>query len=553
MNSVQTFIFHLVATPLMGQIVLSEVMFDLPGPDSPNEFVEIFNLSDQTVDLAGWQIRDKTSTDELTDTGNGTVLNGRSYAVILEGDYESDNGLYDNLIPDSVIVLKVDDKSIGNQLSTSDSLFIINSSGTALDSVAWTDISASGFSLERLFLERESTVSNWATSFDSLGTPGLPNSVTPTAVDLGIAAESITHTPLYPEAGEIVSISVTVFGNGTETAEGILKAVLNGMELASLNTPSLAYRDTTLVSLEIGSFPSGIHQIQLTITAEGDDNTFNDTALHEIRSPFSVGVLMLNEILYSPDEGFPEFVEIVNVSSETVDVSQWAISDADRSKKNDLSPIELWPEEYLVIAADSTITVSTSGKFVVPEARFPSLNNSGDILYLFDMTGKIIDSLSFTSDWGGFDGRSLEKLNPSFPSQLKEQWGTCVAPEKMTPGGINSIYLESLPTSSTFSLSPNPFSPDSDGSDDLLYISYNLPFSQAAVTVHIFDTVGRTIRILAKNQASGSEGIMTWDGTSDSGEKARIGIYIVKFSVVELGSRRQAEWVETVVLAERLR
>ena len=191
MNSVQTFIFHLVATPLMGQIVLSEVMFDLPGPDSPNEFVEIFNLSDQTVDLAGWQIRDKTSTDELTDTGNGTVLNGRSYAVILEGDYESDNGLYDNLIPDSVIVLKVDDKSIGNQLSTSDSLFIINSSGTALDSVAWTDISASGFSLERLFLERESTVSNWATSFDSLGTPGLPNSVTPTAVDLGIAAESI--------------------------------------------------------------------------------------------------------------------------------------------------------------------------------------------------------------------------------------------------------------------------------------------------------------------------------------------------------------------------
>ncbi len=73
------------------------------------------------------------------------------------------------------------------------------------------------------------------------------------------------------------------------------------------------------------------------------------------------------------------------------------------------------------------------------------------------------------------------------------------------------------------------------------------------MTVHIFDTVGRTIRILAKNQASGTEGIMTWDGTSDSGEKARIGIYIVKFSVVELGSRRQAEWVETVVLAERLR
>jgi hypothetical protein len=33
----------------------------------------------------------------------------------------------------------------------------------------------------------------------------------------------------------------------------------------------------------------------------------------------------------------------------------------------------------------------------------------------------------------------------------------------------------------------------------------------------------------------------------------RIGIYIVKFAAVELGNCQQAEWVETVVLAEPLR
>jgi len=36
----------LIFESLMAQIYFSEVMFDLDGSDSPNEFIEIYNASD---------------------------------------------------------------------------------------------------------------------------------------------------------------------------------------------------------------------------------------------------------------------------------------------------------------------------------------------------------------------------------------------------------------------------------------------------------------------------------------------------------------------------
>lgn len=549
----RTITLQLVAAPLIGQVVFSEVMFDLAGPDSPNEFVEIFNLSDRSVDLAGWLISDKSSTDELLDLGRGTTLLPFSYCVILEGDYEIGDGLYDAVIPDSVLILTVDDNSIGNQLSVSDSLTLIDSDSTVIDSLGWSQIASPGFSLERLFLDRQSTWDNWALSKDSLGTPGLPNSVTPVAVDLGIFALGISHTPHYPEQGQNLMIRVPVIGYGTDTTTAILSVSSESVELANSETPPISYGDTVMVSLEIEGLPSGISQVTATVSAEGDGDSFNDTVLYEIRVRFGEGVIMFNEILYAPDESVPEFVEVVNVSANIIDLNGWSLADADSSRKRSLTPLELWPEEHLVFASDSAIQFSSGGILTVPKGGLPALNNSGDTVYLFDMSGRIIDSLSFTSDWGGGGGRSLEKLNPSFPSHLREWWGTCVSPDKMTAGGRNSIYMESLPPAGTLTLSPNPFSPDNDGHEDILYISYHLPFPKGLVTVNVFDIVGRMIVSLAKNQSSSSEGVLTWDGRRDGGERAKIGLYILKFVAVESESGRQTEWIDTVVLAEPLR
>ncbi|MBU0528612.1 lamin tail domain-containing protein [bacterium] len=47
----------------LSQVIITEVMYD---PDSTNsEFVELFNISDSTVNLTGWTIGDEKDADVL--------------------------------------------------------------------------------------------------------------------------------------------------------------------------------------------------------------------------------------------------------------------------------------------------------------------------------------------------------------------------------------------------------------------------------------------------------------------------------------------------------
>ncbi|OQX86575.1 hypothetical protein B6D60_06025, partial [candidate division KSB1 bacterium 4484_87] len=91
----------------------------------------------------------------------------------------------------------------------------------------------------------------------------------------------------------------------------------------------------------------------------------------------------------------------------------------------------------------------------------------------------------------------------------------------------NSIFVSKLPEQATLSISPNPFSPDNDGRDDVTIIQYNLPFNLSRVKISIFDSRGRLIRTLTDNQPSGTTGSLIWDGRDNFGHVCRVGIYIV--------------------------
>ena len=120
-------LFIFLPSFIAGQILITEIMYDLDGSDSPNEFVEIYNLSvADSVDLTGWQIIDRSYADDLVDSGYGLFIPPGSYGLIFEGDYNFNTGIYADSIPAGVVLIKVDDSSIGNGLSTSDSLFLIS-------------------------------------------------------------------------------------------------------------------------------------------------------------------------------------------------------------------------------------------------------------------------------------------------------------------------------------------------------------------------------------------------------------------------------------------
>jgi len=546
----------LLATfPVSAQLIFSEIMFNLEGSDTPNEFVEVYNSGTVSVDLSFWQISDKFSTDELVDGGMGTIIPPERYALIMEGDYDESAGIYLNLIPDSVLIVRVDDNSIGNGLSAEDSLFLSDSTGAVSDSIGWSDISASGFSYERKRLDQPSTSANWSTSHDSLGTPGFLNSVTPPPVDAALIASSMSQSPENPSPNDMVTLSFTILNEGTESISGTVEVTEASDLLGSSTFSNLADGDSTDIDISLGTFSSGQHLLTVSLLVDDDADSTDNSADYSLTVQYTEKVLTLNEIHYAPDAGIVEFIELAVLADGELDLSGWHFSDSYTSNLRFFPGETVSAGDLIVLSSDSSLFpyLPLDGILLVSPDGFPTLNNSGDEIFLFDPAGIVNDSISFSDDWGGGNGRSLEKLNPQLDSPDIGNWGTCTSLEKISPGADNSILVETLPEAGNILLDPNPFSPDGDSFDDEVRISYSLPFAQAYLTMLIFDSMGREVRTLARNLVTGAEGILTWDGRFDDGNRARIGIYIIKVEAVDQSTGQSVEWVKTAVLAEVLR
>ncbi len=85
---------------------------------------------------------------------------------------------------------------------------------------------------------------------------------------------------------------------------------------------------------------------------------------------------------------------------------------------------------------------------------------------------------------------------------------------------------------------PNPlFSPDNDGYNDVLNISYKLDEPGKAANVYIYDSKGRQVRHLIRNEQLAQDGTLSWNGINDDNEKAPIGIYVVYVELFNLSGK----------------
>jgi hypothetical protein len=407
-------------------------MYDPTGPDSPNEFVELFNTSStDTVDLSGWQITDNMSTDDLDDAGDGLRIPPLRYIVILEGDYDILNGIYKNVIPTNAIKLKVGTTTIGNNLgNTVDSLFLQNNFGITMDSMGWVDITSAGYSIEKVRLELPNTSGNWKESKKYLGTPGATNSVTPKNID-GAIQGNITFNPNFPNSGEVIIAQVPVYNAGIQN--------ITGKIIGSINSPSLNFGQTSVVGVSLSTFPSGSYNIVFNFSVTNDEYLENNIAIKRLNVSYTPGILKINEFHSNPGENQIEFIELVSAKSFVMD--GWRI--ADKSSSNLLPITYIEKDDYIVIASDSSLKPLTKpdAKYLIPYGGLPTLNNTGDTIYLIDMNHTIIDSLSYGAGWPVVADTSTEKLRPDLISNDPVNWKNATNVFGMTPGYVNSNYL----------------------------------------------------------------------------------------------------------------
>jgi hypothetical protein len=518
------------------QVVISEILFNPLCEGSNQEFVEIVNIGENPIDISGWVLSDNHSVDELLP--ENPILFPNEYAVILEQDYEF---CFDSVFPDEVSIIYVDDNSIGNGLGNSaDQILISNATGDTIAFTQWQTGIEQGHSLEKIVLSFEDVSANWRQSVDIYGSPGGENSVSSFIYDAGL--DSVWVLPEYPMKNEIFNLFVIVGNYGLLNVN--LDMYINGTNLISFELNS-AQKDTIMITEDFMDY-SGRFPFLINLVTPGDFEPSNDSLVYFVNVPFDFNDVVINEIMYDPLSGSPEWIEIENRLNYDIDLLNWYIDDADF-----YSPNQIVESSTLESSGYAVITGMVDYENMIMQSGFPGLNNNSDNIYLFDHTGKMIDHVGYQSSWGGGDGFSLERITRFLDSNNQRNWGICVADSGNTAGEENSIFVIAIEAEGALLSAPNPFSPNNDGLDDELIISYNMPFSQVYLKAIIYDVRGRRQKVI-NDGVSASAGIIRWDGKRSDGKTCVTGQYILVIEAKDRWSKQVWKGTDRIIIANNM-
>lgn len=547
-------------------IVLTEVMFDPIGSEFYDEFVEIFNLSpSDSIDLSGWTIGDSTSFDEIIDAGEGLIIPPGNFGLILDDGYFEKSNSYDHLIPENAVILTIDGATFGrNGWTNSESKPVVlkNAIGKTVDTYSYSVGNQSGHSDEKINLTAGNQINNWADSYVILGTPGSKNSVSPLQKDLQLSNPVISPNPAKYD--EQVMIELVFHNSGSEPIEQFELYLFKDTNQDSmpqsqeiifneqLNQP-ISIGDSLQVSWDLPPLQSGFTVLSVLVSVEGDQNLNNNFKQETLKIGYQPMEIVVNEIMYKPLAGDPEWIELFNQSANKILLKDWSIIEVSSGKQHFVTSefIYLDSGNFLVIASDS-LNQNTHGALTIFPISFPSLNNDEEHIRIIDFSNTIIDEVFYTSDWGGDAGVSLERINPKLSSQDSSNWASSASLTGFSIGEENSVFVETLPDDATLSAAPNPFSPDGDGHEDVTIIQYNLPVTTAYVSLKVFDVLGREIADLLNSAPSGSHRDLIWDGRKNNGDSVKMGVYILYLEALNQKQGLVKSVKKTVVVAGRL-
>ena len=441
------------------QITLSEIMFDPLGSEHYDEFIEIFNADSQTVDLTDWRIRVGNGIDKIISPDTGAPrLPSQQYALILDSGYFENSTSYDNLIPAGILILTIDNNTFGSgglSNSRAETISLLNAAGHIVSQYTYSIGNQHGYSDEKIDLTGPDDASNWANSKVLHGTPGFTNSVARPAYDLCFSEAATYYTPKCPQVGDSVDITVTILNHGTQpclpfSLEFYLDSNKNLQADPGELIEPVKEIESTIVpgdSLPIRwrwtNVPSGRHQMIVRIRADFDLAPLNNQTTIEIVVGVAILDVIINEVMYRPAGGNPEWVELYNRGEARYHLRDWTLSDQRTPAAVTITTGDFWlePGGFAVVAEDSLILnqfPEVHTLLLVPSKGFPALNNDGDAVVIRDFIGRVSDSLYYESTWGGELGVSLERISSTTATNSAQNWASCQQASGATPGLKNS-------------------------------------------------------------------------------------------------------------------
>lgn len=325
----------------------------------------------------------------------------------------------------------------------------------------------------------------------------------------------------------------------------------------------------TIVFLELNNPLQSAVNYTLTINGIADTNgnisspQSQDLIFFDIQ-PMMPGDVVINEILFDPETGGEDFVELYNISNKVFNLNGLEIINTQKTSGSIRQTIKtdflLLPGAYVAITdepADILSRYNILNPSTLLDNSLPTFDDrEGNVT--IRSSSITIDSFDYSADFhyallDDKEGVSLERLNPRAPTQGSDNWQSAASSVGFaTPGYQNSqFFANSGMIKEVIGLSNSTFSPDGDGFEDVLLIEYNSDQLGLTVNIRIFDAQGRLVKRLIDNQLLAAQGIFKWDGIGEDGSKARIGIYIAWIELFSPGGRVERSKF-TFVLAGKL-
>lgn len=562
-NYEDAFVYYV---PQLFDVVFNELMVD-PTPEvslPAHEFIELYNTTDFPVNMEGWVFQHANTRRTLP----VSVLPAKGLLLLVtEAAYP--------FFEDAGHVVAVPGLSGTALTNAGADLLLFDQQDNLISFVSYADTwyqdparSEGGWSLEKidpynLCQGKE----NWRASVNPRGgTPGLPNS--------WLAENPDLVPPNLLRAGmEDNHTLVLVFSEPMEVNS--LESPLNFVADHGLGQPLSAEAllpDFSKVRLVFGNpiEPDLIYKVVATGLSDCAGNPpVKNTARFGLPQTAAPSDVVINEVLFNPTDNGSRYIELYNRSSNIIDLKDYRIASKDTIGHFLISIQDIVSESYLFFPGEYLV-LTTSPDAVLhaymtpnPESLLrlgglPRMTNANGVLVFASKSLEEIDLFVYDESMHfplltTYKGVSLERLNPDRPSMEKSNWHSAAQNVGFgTPGYKNSQFTLDVETaSSQVEVYPEVFSPDGDGHDDLLNISYAYDQPGYVANISIFDSRGRMIRFLNKGVLLGTSGILTWDGMTDDGRKAPVGIYIVHLEVFDLaGNVRNHK--KTVVLGGRL-
>lgn len=528
----------------------------------PNvEWIEIRNTTSSPINLQNWRVGDGsgisgTLPNFLLQPDSSAIICGTTAAATMQ-QFGRTFGV----------------TSFPSLDNDGELIFIRNNTGVTIHAVeynkAWFNNavkSDGGWTLEMMDTKNPCSGStNWKASIDARGgSPGIKNSVDGTNKDQTapalIRAFAIDNNNLLLSFDEpLDSLSAATVSNYS-VSDGIGAPVTAVCISPLFNTVQLTFANALQANKVY------------TITANnvtdcaGNAIAAFKTSKVGLSSPADSLNIIINEILFNPKTDGTDYVEIYNRSNKIINLKELFLANRSSTgvvsnlKQLSLISIAMYPGEFLVLSEDESIVkrqfIAKNLSAFINLSSMPSFSDDKGTVVLLNNTGAVVDELSYDEKWhfaliNNNEGIALERIDPNAKTQNKDNWHSAAKDVGYgTPSYQNSQFRLDLQVQGDITVMPEVFSPDNDGTDDFLTITYRFPETGYTMNITVFDAGGRPVKALQRNAICSQHGSFRWDGLNDKFQQLPVGPYVIFTEVFNLAGKVK-RFKNQVILARR--